>query len=136
VICLHLIGTNGVSMGARPRFERSRPIPFVPEHDSREMNETESAGPPPHPQMQLLPWYLSGTLNDVERRQVTVHLAHCQVCRAELEALTLVRRIVRESFAEIAPGFFGRLVQSLKGGSRLFARSRGKARRGPGTSAA
>lgn len=82
------------------------------------MNESAAAGPPGHPQIQLLPWYLSGTLNDTERRQMTVHLAHCQLCRAELEALTLVRRIVRESFADSAPGLFRRMLRKLRGAAR------------------
>jgi len=77
------------------------------------MNESAAAGPPAHPQIQLLPWYLSGTLNDAERRQVTVHLAHCHVCRTELEALTLVRRIVRESFAESTPGLLRTILRRM-----------------------
>lgn len=134
------MGTDGLSTSARARFELSRPIPIAPGHDSREMNERASAGPPEHPQIQLLPWYLSGTLNNIERRQVTAHLAHCQACRAELEALTLVRRIVRESFAQAPPSLLrrllSRLLRRIKEAARRFARSRGKARRGPGTSAA
>jgi anti-sigma factor RsiW len=130
------MGTDGLSTSARARFELSRPIPIAPGHDSREMNERASAGPPGHPQIQLLPWYLSGTLHNIERRQVTAHLAHCQACRAELEALTLVRRIVRESFAQAPPGLLSRLLRRIRGAARRFARSRGKARRGPGTSAA
>ena len=60
--------------------------------------------------MQLLPWYLSGTLNIVETRQVTAHLGHCELCRAELESLTLMRRVVRQSFAEPGPGVPRRIV--------------------------
>src|SRR5689334_22116277 len=112
------MGTEGLSRSTRARFELSRPIPIAPGHDSREMNERPSAGPPEHPQIQLLPWYLSGTLNNIERRQVTTHLAHCQACRAELEALTLVRRIVRESFAQSSPGFLSRLLRRIRGAAR------------------
>jgi predicted anti-sigma-YlaC factor YlaD len=77
------------------------------------MNDSRFAGPPAHPLMQLLPWYLSGTLNDTDRRQVTAHLARCHVCRAELEALTLVRRMVREAFAESPPGLMRRLLSRI-----------------------
>jgi anti-sigma factor RsiW len=82
------------------------------------MDENRSTRPPAHLSLQLLPWYLSGTLNDTERRQVTAHLARCHVCRAELEALTLVRRMVREAFAESAPGPMRRLL------SRIFKPNR------------
>lgn len=74
------------------------------------MNERATPDPPIHPQMQLLPWFLSGTLHEVERQQVTAHLAHCHVCRAELESLTLMRRILRDSFAESKPRLPGRTV--------------------------
>jgi hypothetical protein len=93
-------------------------IPFAPGYDSREMNDRQSDAPPGHPLMQLLPWYLSGTLNDTERRQVAAHLARCHVCRAELEALTLMRRMVREAFAESAAGRMRRLL------SRIFKPTR------------
>ena len=33
----------------------------------------------------LLPWYLTGRLEDAERLQVDEHLATCAECRAELE---------------------------------------------------
>ena len=50
--------------------------------------------------MQLLPWYLSGTLSELERKQVTAHLARCPDCLAELESLTLLRQLLREAFTE------------------------------------
>ncbi len=53
-----------------------------------------------HFQMQLLPWYLSGTLSELERKQVTAHLARCPDCLAELESLTLLRQLLREAFTE------------------------------------
>jgi hypothetical protein len=40
----------------------------------------------PHAAVQkLLPWYLTGRLEDAERAQVDEHLANCAECRAELE---------------------------------------------------
>src|SRR3954465_11816073 len=43
--------------------------------------------PDPHVAVQkLLPWYLTGRLEDGERAQVDEHLADCPECRAELEA--------------------------------------------------
>lgn len=42
--------------------------------------------PDPHVAVQkLLPWYLTGRLEDAERAQVDEHLADCPECRAELE---------------------------------------------------
>jgi len=117
-MCLRWIGTRGLSTGTRPRFKLSRLILIAPEYDSRGMDENRSTRPPAHLSLQLLPWYLSGTLNDTERRQVTAHLARCHVCRAELEALTLVRRMVREAFAESPPGPMRRLL------SRIFKPNR------------
>jgi hypothetical protein len=42
--------------------------------------------PDPHAAVQkLLPWFLTGRLEDAERAQVEEHLAACADCRAELE---------------------------------------------------
>jgi anti-sigma factor RsiW len=79
------------------------------------MNEATPPDRSSHPQMQLLPWYLSGTLNIVETRQVTAHLAHCELCRGELESLTLMRRVVRQSFAESGPGVAGKMTRTPVG---------------------
>ena len=35
--------------------------------------------------LKLLPWYLTGRLDNVETAQVDEHLANCVDCRAELE---------------------------------------------------
>jgi hypothetical protein len=87
--------------------------PLALKYDSRAMNERMSADPSSHPQVQLLPWYLSGTLNSVETRQVTAHLGQCELCRAELESLTLMRRIVRQSFADPGAGMPRRTVAAV-----------------------
>jgi hypothetical protein len=49
------------------------------------------------PVIELLPWYLSGTLGADERRLVTEHLATCKRCRAELGSLTAIGQRVREA---------------------------------------
>jgi hypothetical protein len=92
--------TSGLSRGAGPKFKLSLVNLRSVEYDSHWMNDRASPDPKNHPQRQLLPWYVSGTLNPLETRQVTMHLAHCQMCRMELESLTLMRRVVRESFTE------------------------------------
>lgn len=35
--------------------------------------------------IELLPWYLNGTLDESERREVREHLAGCEACRQALE---------------------------------------------------
>jgi anti-sigma factor RsiW len=45
--------------------------------------------------LEQLPWFLNGTLEDDERREVEAHLATCVECRAELEA-------TRDAFAVYA----------------------------------
>ncbi|HEV7715173.1 MAG TPA: zf-HC2 domain-containing protein [Steroidobacteraceae bacterium] len=62
-------------------------------------------GPDPHePEVHavalLLPWYVTGTLNEHERRQADEHLATCASCRAELEELQVMRSQVREVSAD------------------------------------
>ena len=71
--------------------------------DLQAMSETESPHDGIHPQALLLPWFLSGTLEAAERKQVTAHLAECAACRTELESLTVLRRLLRDSFSETEP---------------------------------
>jgi anti-sigma factor RsiW len=53
-----------------------------------------------HPAAALLPWYLTGTLKESERRTVDKHLATCAECRAELESLAQLRVPLRTAWAE------------------------------------
>ena len=53
-----------------------------------------------HPAAALLPWYLTGTLKESERRAVDEHLAACAECRAELESLTRLRAPLQAALAE------------------------------------
>lgn len=68
--------------------------------DLQAMSETEPPHDGIHPEALLLPWFLSGTLEAAERKQVTAHLAQCAACRTELESLTVLRRLLRDSFIE------------------------------------
>jgi anti-sigma factor RsiW len=56
-----------------------------------------------HPQLLLLPWYLSGTLPKSDRESVTTHLGNCAACRAELESLTMLRRTLRATLVAASP---------------------------------
>lgn len=54
--------------------------------------------------MQLLPWYVNGTLEAAERRSVEHHLEHCAECRDNVELLSQVRHSVRnDSPAPLVP---------------------------------
>jgi Putative zinc-finger len=51
-----------------------------------------------HPQIsQLIPWYVNGTIGELERQKVDAHVHTCALCREEL---LLERRIYREMTAE------------------------------------
>ena len=51
-----------------------------------------------HRQVQeLLPWFVTGRLNDTDLAQVSAHVATCEVCRAELEA----ERALNEGVAKL-----------------------------------
>ena len=44
--------------------------------------------------VELIPWYVNGTLNEVETDRVSAHLAGCATCRAQIDAeLELARQI-------------------------------------------
>ena len=61
---------------------------------------TPHEAPTAHPAAALLPWYVTGTLKESERRTVDEHLATCQECRAELETLVKLRAPLRTAWAE------------------------------------
>lgn len=56
-----------------------------------------------HPAAALLPWYLAGTLEDDERRQVTQHLADCHSCQKELEEVRRLKEGVQDLYSAL-PG--------------------------------
>ena len=56
--------------------------------------------PTAHPAAALLPWYLTGTLKESERRTVDEHLATCAACRAELETLVKLRAPLQAAWTE------------------------------------
>lgn len=53
-----------------------------------------------HPAAALLPWYLTGTLKESERRTVDEHLSTCAECRAELESLAKLRAPLQAALAD------------------------------------
>jgi len=55
-----------------------------------------------HPQVLLLPWYLSGTLSAGEQAEVAEHLASCTACRDELESLQDFGPSIRSAFADLS----------------------------------
>jgi len=67
----------------------------------------------PHATATLLPWYLSNTLGESERRQVDEHLVECDLCRRELDELTALRRHVQQAYGEQpgpSPGMFSSVM--------------------------
>jgi anti-sigma factor RsiW len=52
------------------------------------MSEPETLPRHVHPEVALLPWYVNGTLADVERNQIARHLETCEDCRVELEEIS------------------------------------------------
>ncbi len=76
------------------------------------MNEVEEAAPAVHPAALLLPWYLSGQLNEHERAEVQQHLLGCAQCSGELASLTALRTQARQMFAD-APAPASRLRQAV-----------------------
>ena len=61
---------------------------------------TPHEAPTAHPFAALLPWYLTGTLKESERRTVDEHLATCGECRTELESLSKLRTPLQAAWAE------------------------------------
>lgn len=44
---------------------------------------------------ELLPWFVNGTLNESQVRQVEAHLADCEDCRGEMAQQSLLRQLMR-----------------------------------------
>ena len=55
------------------------------------MSERETLPPDIHPEVALLPWFVSGTLKDPERQQVAQHLEACASCRQELNEINTLK---------------------------------------------
>ena len=49
-----------------------------------------------HPEVQLLPWYATGTLGEADQQRVARHLESCRDCNRELEDLTQIRQALTE----------------------------------------
>lgn len=60
----------------------------------------------------LLPWYVNGTLEDAERRQVEAYLERSSHARDEVELLRALRQQVKDEAIESSPGELG--LQRLK----------------------
>ena len=45
----------------------------------------------------LLPWYVNGTLEGAERARTDRHVRECVACKGEVEAQTLILRLLRVS---------------------------------------
>jgi len=60
----------------------------------------------------LLPWYVNGTLDDGERRQVEAYLERSSHARDEVELLGALRQQVKDETIEASPGALG--LQRLK----------------------
>lgn len=78
--------------------------------------------PSTHPQ-DLLPWYVNGSLSDVERRQVETHLQQCADCRAEVGFLQSLGKVVREDTDTVPAEFmWHRLQRDMRRGGNAAAR--------------
>ena len=60
------------------------------------MSDPETLPAGVHPEVELLPWYATGTLGEADRERVAQHLASCRDCTRELEDLTEIRRVLTE----------------------------------------
>lgn len=58
-----------------------------------------------HTQAELLPWYVNGTLDAAERRDVERHLESCAQCRGELPLLAGMRDVLAAPVNSSASGF-------------------------------
>lgn len=56
-----------------------------------------------HP-IDLLPWYVNGSLSDPEKQAIKTHLASCATCQEEVDFLTLIRSQVKNAAPTSKPG--------------------------------
>jgi len=76
------------------------------------MSDPETLPAGVHPEVELLPWYATGTLGEADQQRVARHLESCHDCSRELEDLTHIRRALTElSRQEAEPS--GSLARSV-----------------------
>jgi len=75
-----------------------------------------------HPS-ELLPWYVNGTLEGDELREVEEHLRSCVACRREVEELRELQREVQRSAPRPPAGGLERLMDELEAGRKEPRRS-------------
>lgn len=66
---------------------------------------------------ELIPWYLNGTLSELDRKRVDLHLAGCAACRDDLELeRRIYERVARtDSVEHIAAPSLRRLQEKIDG---------------------
>jgi anti-sigma factor RsiW len=71
--------------------------------------------PKDHP-IELLPWYVNGSLDGEELQEVESHLESCEHCRSEVAFLQSVRQEVKAAGEAAAPGDLGlqRLLRTVR----------------------
>ena len=60
------------------------------------MSDPETLPAGVHPEVELLPWYATGTLGEADQQRVARHLESCHDCSRELEDLTHIWRALTE----------------------------------------
>ncbi|HEX6949430.1 MAG TPA: zf-HC2 domain-containing protein [Nitrospira sp.] len=76
------------------------------------MSDPETLPAGVHPEVELLPWYVNGSLRQDDRQRVARHLESCPDCRRELDELTDIRRSLKTMYdAEAEPS--ARLARSV-----------------------
>ena len=76
------------------------------------MSEPEALPRHVHPEVALLPWYVNGTLADVEQQQVARHLETCEDCRAELGELSALKTSLTAIY-DAQPGASAQTARSV-----------------------
>lgn len=73
------------------------------------------AGRCPEGMDMLLPWYLNGTLEQVEQEAVKKHLRSCSICQGELEAIKKEQEIYKVATEEVpVPQTFPHLMAEIE----------------------